>query len=100
MTTLDELTSRRPPRREVVDAHKERMLAETRAWRLRELREQVALTQVELAQDLEVSQNRVSRIERGEIESTQVDTLRRYVAALGGTLRLEVQIGDQIFQIA
>ncbi len=100
MTTLDELVARRPPHRAVVDAHKERMLAETRAWRLRELRERVALTQVELAQDLEVSQNRVSRIERGEIESTQVDTLRRYVAALGGTLRLEVQIGDQVFQIA
>lgn len=100
MTTLNQLTERRPPHREVVEAHKERMLAETRAWRLRELREQFDLTQVELAQELDVSQNRVSRIERGDIDTTQVDTLRRYVAALGGTLRLEVQVGDEVFQIA
>lgn len=100
MTTLKQITERRPVRRDVVDAHKERMLAETRAWRLRELREQFDITQVELAAELEISQNRVSRIERGEIDKAQVDTLRRYVEALGGTLRLEVQVGDQTFHIA
>ncbi len=100
MTTLDQLKQRRPARREAVDAHKDRMIAETRAWRLRELREQFDLTQVELAAELDVSQNRVSRIERGEIDKTQVDTLRRYVEALGGHLRLIVQVGDDTFQIA
>ena len=100
MTTLDQLKQRRPARREAVDAHKNRMIAETRAWRLRELREQFDLTQVELAAELDVSQNRVSRIERGDIDKTQVDTLRRYVEALGGHLRLIVQVGDDTFQIA
>ena len=100
MTNLDQLKQRRPARRKVVDAHKDRMLAETRAWRLRELREQFDLTQVELAAELDVSQNRVSRIERGDLDKTQVDTLRRYVEALGGMLRLEVQVSDDTFQIA
>lgn len=100
MTSLDQLKQRRPARREKVDAHKDRMIAETRAWRLRELREQFDLTQVELAAELDVSQNRISRIERGDIGKTQVDTLRRYVEALGGKLRLEVQVGDDTFQIA
>lgn len=100
MTNLDQLKQRRPARRKVVAAHKDRMLAETRAWRLRELREQFDLTQVELAAELDVSQNRVSRIERGDLDKTQVDTLRRYVEALGGKLRLEVQVGDDTFQIA
>jgi len=100
MTTLDQLKQRRPARREAVDAHKDRMIAETRSWRLRELREQFDLTQVELAAELDVSQNRVSRIERGDIDKTQVDTLRRYVEALGGHLRLIVQVGDDTFQIA
>ena len=100
MTTLDQLKQRRPARREAVDAHKDRMIAETRSWRLRELREQFDLTQVELAAELDVSQNRVSRIERGDIDKTQVDTLRRYVEALGGHLRLVVQVGDDTFQIA
>ncbi len=100
MTTLDETTVRRAPRRNVVDAHKERMRAEVRAWRLRELREQFELTQVELADLLHVSQNRVSRIERGDIDKAQIDTLHRYVEALGGTLHLEVHVGEDTFKIA
>ncbi len=99
MTSLEDVVARRPPRREVVEAHKARMLAETRAWRLRELREEFDLTQVELAEQLDISQNRVSRIERGEIDRTQVDTLRRYVEALGGTLHLEVRLGDEAFTL-
>lgn len=49
---------------------------------------------------LSVSQNRVSKIERGDIDKAQVDTLRRYVEALGGTLHLEVRIGNDTFKIA
>jgi len=42
----------------------------------------------------------VSRIEHGDIERTQIDTLRRYAEAVGGTLRVEVEIGGETFQIA
>ncbi len=42
----------------------------------------------------------MSWIKRGQIDRAQVDTSRRYIEALGGTLRLEVQIGDKVFQIA
>lgn len=49
---------------------------------------------------LEVGQNRVSTIERGELDRIQLDTLRRYVDAVGGTLRIEVELGDDRFQIA
>jgi transcriptional regulator with XRE-family HTH domain len=52
---------------------------------VRELREEFDLTQVELAVELEMSQNRVSRIEQDEIGKAQVDTLRGYDEALGGT---------------
>lgn len=38
-----------PVDRECVEAHKKRMLAEVRAYRLRELREQAGLTQAQLA---------------------------------------------------
>lgn len=98
--TLEDLLAKRPVDRDAVEAHKKRMLEEVRAFRLRELREASALTQVELAQRLHVSQNRVSRIEHGEIDRTQVDTLRRYVEAVGGTLRVEVELGDERIQIA
>lgn len=97
MTNLEEPRS---VRRDVVDAHKARMLAETRGWSLRELRENLGLTQVELATQLDVSQDRVSRIERGAIHKIQLGTLRRYVEALGWELLVEVQVGDQSFRIA
>ena len=32
--------------------------------------------------------------------SAQLDTLRRYVQALGCTLNLEIQLGDETFKIA
>ena len=99
MTTLEDLKRRRPGRRGQVEAHKERMLAETRAWRLRELREAHHLTQVQLAELMHVSQNRVSSIERGDIDRTQVDTLRGYIEALGGTLVVQAKVGDETFQI-
>lgn len=71
------------------------MRAELCGYRLRELRERRQLTQVQLAQQLDVSQNRVSAIEKGDIDRTQVDTLRRYVQALGGTLDITVTLGDE-----
>jgi transcriptional regulator with XRE-family HTH domain len=55
---------------------------------------------VELAERLHVSQNRVSKIEHGDIERAQLDTLRKYVEAVGGELHIEVSIGDERFVIA
>ena len=98
--TIEEMLAKRPVDRAVIDAHKKRMLEEVRAYRLRELREASDLTQVQLAGRLQVTQNRVSRIEHGDIERTQVDTLRKYVEAIGGRLRVEVELGDERIQIA
>lgn len=98
--TFEEILQERPGDPQRRAAFKEAMLAEVRAYRLRELREMLALTQSELAEVLEISQKRVSEIERGRVDFTKVDTLRRYADALGGTLRVEVQVGDQTYQIA
>ncbi len=76
------------------------MLEEVRAYQLRELREALDLTQGEIARLLDVSQNRFSRLEHGDIERTQVDTLRRYVEAVGGQLHVEVEIAGRRIQIA
>lgn len=97
--SIEDLLSERPVNRSAVDAHKKRLIEEVRAYRLRELREASSLTQVELAQRLQVSQNRVSRIESGDMEHSQVATLRKYVEAVGGHLRIEVELGDERIQI-
>lgn len=88
--SLQDMLNERPADREAVNAHKRRILEDAIVHRLRELREEAALTQVELAERLNVSQDWVSSIDR-----TQIDTLRRYVEALGGSLRVEVELGNQ-----
>lgn len=98
--SLEQMLARRPVDRAAVEAHKDRMIEEVRAYRLQELREAMALTQAQLAARLGVGQNRVSNIERGDLERVQIDTLRRYVEAVGGVLRVEVEIGDDRFQVA
>ncbi len=100
MTILDDLDKIRPVNREAIAEIVKQMRAQSRAYKLRELREALAITQVQLAAKIDVSQNRISRIEHGDIEKSQVDTLRKYVEAVGGTLRLEVEIGDQRFTLA
>ncbi len=97
--SVNDVLTKRLASRPAVDEHKRRMLEEVRAYQLRELREEVGLTQVQLADTLDVSQNRVSRLEHGDLERTQLDTLRRYVEAIGGRLHIEVEIDSRRIRI-
>lgn len=58
------------------------------AYNLKEARKASNMTQVELAQVMGVSQNRISRMENGDINAMSLDTVRRYVEALGGHITL------------
>jgi predicted XRE-type DNA-binding protein len=61
---------------------------------LHRLREQRGLTQVDVAQALEVTQGNVSRLESaGDL---YISTLARYVEALGGKLELNAVFPDQV----
>jgi len=53
------------------------------------LREAAGLTQKEMAERFGVSQARISQIENGR--DFHFSTLQKYIAALGGTLRVEAQ---------
>jgi DNA-binding XRE family transcriptional regulator len=74
------------------------MLDHARGWRLAELRKRRAMTQEQVANRMGVSVARVSQIEGGDV-STQ-DVLSRYVAALGGTLKLIADFGDEQLKVA
>jgi predicted XRE-type DNA-binding protein len=75
------------------------LLAELRAYRLKEIREAAGLNQSDVAAQLGVSQSRVSRLERGEMDRTEVATTRAYVGALGGEVEIVARFGDQRFTI-
>ncbi|HEX7661714.1 MAG TPA: XRE family transcriptional regulator [Pseudonocardiaceae bacterium] len=98
--SIEEMLQERPVDPEALAREEERMLGEVRAYRLRELRERYELTQSALAELLSVTQKRVSKIEHGDIEHTEVGTLRRYAGSLGGKLHVTVEVGDETFQIA
>ena len=63
-------------------------------YRLGELRVEARLTQVQVAERMGISQARVSQLERGDVNQLEVDTVRRYVAALGGRLRMVANFDD------
>ncbi|UOQ58762.1 helix-turn-helix transcriptional regulator [Leucobacter allii] len=98
--SLKDFIAEHPVDRELVDAHKERMLAEVRAYRLRELREAAGLTQAQLAERIGVGQRQVSKIEHGDLDSAKVSTVRGYLEAVGGSLAIEYVLGDQRVQVA
>jgi DNA-binding XRE family transcriptional regulator len=60
---------------------------------LKQVRELLGKTQVEVAEALEVSQGQVSETERRE--DYLLSTLRRYVEALGGTLEVIANFGEK-----
>ncbi len=65
--------------------------AKKELWlQLVEARQAAGLTQAELAQRLGVSQAQVARIEKCGYDAYTLNTLRRYVQALGRTLEVVV----------
>jgi predicted transcriptional regulator len=76
------------------------MRAETRAHRLAEIRRAYGLDQTELAERIGVSQSRISRIERGELDRSEIATVRSYVEALGGHIEIVAKFGDERITVA
>lgn len=102
-TSIDQYLAAHPvtvAERAEIDAHKERMLTGVRAYRLRELRQQAGLTQAQLAVRIGVGQRQISKIERGEIDSAKIGTIRTYLEAVGGRLSVEYVVGDERVQVA
>lgn len=69
-------------------------------FRLAELRKKVGLTQVDVAEHMGVSQARISQLEQGEVDQLEVDTVRRYITALGGTLKIVADIDGEDVNLA
>jgi transcriptional regulator with XRE-family HTH domain len=75
-----------PARSARVEEHKTAMLGE--------LRRKLDLTQAVVADRLDVTQENVSQIERGEAD-VRLSTLSRYVEALGGQLEVRATFPDE-----
>jgi len=63
-------------------------------FRLAQLREDAGISQTELARRMGVSQPRISQLEQGDPGQMELDTLRRYITALGGRMRVVADFDD------
>ena len=96
MKTWDEVTAHRrskPGYARRIAAEKVEALREIQEYALVELRRVLELTQFELAQRMGVDQPRVSRVETEA--DMRLSTLRAYVEALGGQLKVYAEIPGQ-----
>lgn len=91
MTTLDELLANEKPA--VVAAAQEKADNMLLAISLREVRKLTKKTQVDIANALGVTQPTVSGMEKAG-QDLRLTSLKRYVEASGGTLRLDVELPD------
>jgi DNA-binding XRE family transcriptional regulator len=80
-----------------VAVHRTRFEAGARAYRLAEIRKHRRITQQDLAGTLGVSQSRVSQIERQSVDDTVLSTLAAYVEALGASILVVADFGDEQF---
>jgi len=74
------------------------MLAAVSGAQLAEIRKQLGLTQVQLAEATGLTQARISQIESGD--AVGLDTLRAYVGGLGGHLDIVARIGNIQLNVA
>lgn len=68
-----------------------------REYVLAQIRREMGITQTAMAERLEVAQPTYAAFERGD--NLRVGTLRRIVNALGGVLKIEVQIDGRAFPL-
>jgi DNA-binding transcriptional regulator YiaG len=87
----EELNALPKERRELIEEKASQIRLEEMT--LRHLREKLGLSQLELAERLEVQQPAVSKLERRQ--NLELNTLRAVVNALGGTIEIIVRIPDK-----
>ena len=80
-----------------IAAKSRELIGQARAYRLAEVRRRQKATQTDIARAMGVSQARVSRIEKGQLARSEVDTLAAYVNALGGQLKIVADFGDETY---
>jgi predicted transcriptional regulator len=88
--SFDELRADTPERRKRVAEYEHSLRT---ALQLRELRARAGITQRQLATRMAVSQEFVSKLERGE--DPRLSSITRYVMAMGGDVKIVVAMPNQ-----
>lgn len=87
-----------PVRSSRAEEYKQKVEAKIFAFQLAELRSELGINQVDLAERLGITQGGISRLERSA--DPKLSTLCKLTSALGGTLRIEISVGDRSVSFA
>lgn len=88
MTNLNAYLNKRGVTEDQMEKARQETQSVIDSFNLKEARKTSNMTQVQVAKKIGVSQNRISRMENGDMNAMSVDSLRQYVSALGGKLTL------------
>ena len=91
ITLRQKLESLPQDRQEAIKTHAQQLIAEEMS--LQSLRQARQLTQVKVAELLNIRQENVSRLEKRA--DLLISTLREYVSAMGGSLRIVAEFPDR-----
>ncbi|EOB4971334.1 helix-turn-helix domain-containing protein [Vibrio fluvialis] len=94
LSQLDELFTKE----ELVEVDKRAEVLRAR-MKLASLRHEARLTQQDIAKLMGVKQPTVSSLEQSS-ESAKLETIQRYVKALGGKMRVDIEINGKHFDLA
>lgn len=86
-----------PKRAAAMDRERKAVLREHIEYELNELRKLHDITQVEMARAMGSHQPTISSIEKGG--DVRLSTLQQYVAALGGTLHVSIEVDGEEFPV-
>ncbi|QGG12574.1 helix-turn-helix domain-containing protein [Citrobacter braakii] len=89
MATLEELMAKQSPESQERIAEKVEVLRQVIALNM--LREELNLSQAELASAMGVKQPTIAKMEQAD-NDPRLSTLKRYVTALGGELSIDVKL--------
>lgn len=67
---------------------------------LGDARRAAGLTQTETARRWGRSQSQVARLERVDLDTMKIATLRSYAEALGGSCRIVMELGSESFELS
>lgn len=89
MATLEQLLNKLPPERQArIQQMADEMILD---YKLQQIREELELSQQQLADAMGIKQPTLSEIENRGID-IKLSTLKRYVETMGGTLRIDVEL--------
>ena len=94
--TLEQVLTKRPVNEARTKKLKNQVIMRHTGARLAEIRKSLKITQKALAKRVGVDQSNISRIELGKFSRLELNTLQKYIQALGGEVEVHARFGSNL----